>query len=343
MQPLAGTRPTRRALLTRLGQVGLLTAGVELAAACDRLPGQAPRVPRIGWVDNQGPTDDPLLNSFSREVVAGLADYGYIPGQNVQMESRYPTDASQSAEMISDLLRWGADVLVTGGTIATLAAKQATSTGPIVGSQVGDPVGTGLVQSLARPGGNVTAISQDTNETNNKLLEFLRLIVPTLSRVGYFYNPENASHVTAWEQFSASAVAVGLEAVPAQVPAANTAADLEAAFETLVASGAQAFIYGQSTEGNPLLAGLALSHQLVSASYYSSYAAAGGLLSYGPDTTVMYRRAGHFVDRILKGAKPADLPVEFPTTYDMVVNRETASALGVSIPDEVAQQVTSWI
>ena len=338
------SRETRRAVFTRLTQVGLLTAGLELVAACDRLPGQAARIPRIGYVDNQAPAGDPISRHRQQVLVAGLGDYGYTPGQNLQMESRFPTDAGQDPQMVSDLLLWGVDVLVTGGTAATQAAKLATSTIPIVGISVGDPVGSGMVQSLARPGGNVTTISQDTTETDNKLLELLRLIVPSLSRVGYFYNPENASWVTAWQHFSALAAASGLEAVPAPVPSANTAADLVAAFETMVANAAEALVYGlNSTEGDARVAALALSHHMASVSNLSTYPAAGGLLSYGPDFIAMYRRAGYYVDRILKGAKPADLPVEFPTTYDVVVNQAVANALGITIPDEVVQQVTSWI
>ena len=339
-------RQTRRILLTRLGQAGLLAAGLELAAACDRLPGQAARIPRVGYVDNQGPAGDPVHTQNQQEVVTGLGDYGYIPGQNVQMESRFPTDASQDPQMVSELLQWGVDVLLTGGTVATQAAKQATSTVPIVGISPGDPVGSGLVQSLARPGGNVTAISLDTNEVQDKLLDLLRLIVPTLSHVGSFYNPENASHVTGMQHLSASAAALGLKVVPAPVPSTNTVAELDAAFETAVANGAEAIIFnlsGLSTEGTTRVAALALSHHLVSVGLGSAFAAAGGLLSYSPDEAALYRRAGYYVDRILKGAKPADLPVEVPTTFELVVNQATARALGVTIPDEVAQQVTSWI
>jgi putative ABC transport system substrate-binding protein len=341
---LGGSHPrrqTRRGLLTRLTHVGLAAAGFGLSGACDRLLGQAPRVPRIGWVANQAPAGDPASNAMTQAVVAGLGDYGYIAGQNLQMESRFPTDVSQNAEMISDLLRSGVDVLVTGGTVATQAAKQATSTVPIVGVYVGDPVGTGLVQSIARPGGNVTALAQNAADANNKLLELLRLIVPTLRRVGTFYDPENAGQVSLVQQFSASAAASGLEVVLAPVP---TFADFEVAFETAVANGAEALLDGYNrTEGNTRVAALALSHHLVSVSNSSDYPAAGGLLSYGPDLYAIYRRGGYYIDRILKGTKPADLPVEFPTAYDMVVNQATAKALGVTIPDQVAQQVTSWI
>jgi len=187
----------------------------------------------------------------------------------------------------------------------------------------------------------VTTISNDSSEVGGKSLEFLRLIVPTLSRVGFLYNPRNASWVTLWQHFSALAAASGLEAVPALAP---TFADIDAAFETLVASGVEAFYAGanQGVEASTRMATLASSHQLASIGD-QNYAAAGGLMGYGPDQIAMYRRAGYYVDRILKGAHPADLPVEFPTTFVLIVNQATAKALGVTIPDEVAQQVTSWI
>jgi putative ABC transport system substrate-binding protein len=246
--------------------------------------------------------------------------------------------------MISDLLRLGVDLLVTGGTAATVTAKQATSTVPIVGLYLGDPVGTGLAQSLARPGANVTGLANGSTDITGKQLELLQKIEPTLRRVGYLYNPANAAHVTVLAQMSAVATASGLEVVPAPVPAIS---DLDAAFERAVAGGAEAFIWSGflQTPGDTRVAALALSHRLISlgSTGGDNYPAAGGLMSYGPDVVAIWRRAGYFVDRILKGAKPADLPVELPTTYDLIVNHTTAAALGVTIPDEVAQQVTTWI
>jgi len=340
----SGTAPrkTRRALLAQLGHVGVLAAGLELAAACDRLPGQARHVPRIGWVPIQSPTGDPAVAGLTQALVSGLGDYGYIPGQNIQFESRFPTDASQNSGMVSDLLASGVDILVTGGTAATLAAKQATSTVPVVGIYVGDPVQTGLVQSIAKPGGNVTAIANGLQETAGKLVELLRLIVPTLRRPGYIYNPANVGHIALFQQFSALAAASGLEAVPAQ---ALTMTDLDGAFQLLVSGGVDALYYPsyQGTEGDRHVAALALAHHLVNMGADFQYPQAGGLLSYGTNAPAVYRRGGYFVDRILKGAKPADLPVEFPTTFDLVVNQATVTALGITIPDEVAQQVTSWI
>jgi len=338
------TRQTRRALLARLTQAGLLVAGSEFGAACDRLPGQAARVPRIGWVANIAPAgpNDPESNAFTVALVAGLSDYGYILGQNLEMESRFPTEASQNAEMIGDLVRSGVDVLVTGGTVATVAAKAATSTLPIVGINIGDPLGSGLVQSLPRPGGNVTAISNGGAEIIGKWLELLRLVEPALRGVTYMYNPANASKVAYWGPLSTLAGASGLEAVRAAV---LTFTDLDVAFETADAKEAEAFIWDANLggEGQTRVATLALSHHLVNLGTDSTYPAAGGLMSYGPVYPPMYRRAAYYVDRILKGTKPADLPVEQPTVFELVVNRTTAGALGVTIPDEVAQQVTNWI
>jgi putative ABC transport system substrate-binding protein len=298
-------------------------------------------VARIGWVANLGPPGDPDISAWTQALNAGLGDYGYVVGQNLQMDSHFPSDASQNAEMISDLLRSGVDVLVAGGTPAAVTAKQATSTVPIVGISVSNPVENGLVESLGRPGGNVTGISNGGFDVS-KWLELLLKIEPTLRRIGYLYNPDNPGHVSNLEHFNTSAAALGVQVVPAEN---RSLADLDDAFETVVASGAEAFIasgYGDA-EGTARLAGLALSHHLVSLGVNSFQATEGLLLYYGLDYLAMYRRGAYYIDRILKGAKPADLPVELPTTFQLIINRTTASALGITIPDEVAQQVTSWV
>ena len=329
-------RQTRRSLLTRLTQVGLLAAGLELSAACDRLPGQAPRVPRIGYVANESPA-----GAQTQALIAGLGDYGYIVGQNLELESRFPTEATQAAAMIGDLLRLGVDVLVTGGTAAAVAAKQETSTTPIVGISV-DPIASGLVQSLARPGGNVTGIATGVVDFVGKWLELLLKIEPTLKRVALLYNSENPGHVAVREQLRTLAPTAGLELVPVEDP---TTANVDDAFEKAVASGAEALLWsGQSdAKTDARMAALTLSHHLVSLGVNPTYPANGGLMSFSGDFIAMWRRAAYFIDRILKGAKPADLPVQLPTTFELIVNHTTAAALGITIPDEVAIQVTSWI
>jgi putative ABC transport system substrate-binding protein len=181
-----------------------------------------------------------------------------------------------------------------------------------------------------------------TTDIIGKLLELLLKLEPTLGRVAYLYNPVNAGHVTFMAQLSTLATASGLEAVPAPTLAM---ADLDAAFDKAVANGAEAFIWSGflGTPGDDRVAALTLSRYLVGMGLDRSYPVAGGLISYGPVTLAVYRRAGYYVDRILKGAKPADLPVELPTTFDLVINQAAARALGVGIPEEVTQQVTSWI
>jgi putative ABC transport system substrate-binding protein len=265
---------TRRNLLTRLAQVGLLAAGLELVAACDRLPGQTPHVPRIGYVANESPA-----GAQTQALIGGLGDYGYIVGQNLEMESRFPTEVSQAAGICSDLLRFGVDLLVTGGTAITVAAKQATSTVPIVGISVGDPVATELVQSLARPAGNVTGMSLDFDYVG-KSLELLLKIEPTLKRVGFLYNPESPGHVTLLGQFTTVAAASAVEVVPAEVRAT---ADIDGAFEKAVAGGAEALYWPSffNVENDAQFAALALSRHLVTLGLINSYPAAGGLMSYG--------------------------------------------------------------
>jgi putative ABC transport system substrate-binding protein len=299
-------------------------------------------VPRIAYVSASAPAGDAQEQKVFQALLAGLQDYGYTPGQNLQLESRFPTDPIQAPQVVGDLLQSSWDVLLIGGPIATQAAKLATSIVPIVGIAIGDPVGTGLVQSLARPGGNLTVISVDSLETGDKLLELLRQIEPTVRRFGHLYSPENPAHVSLWLRLSALAPTLGLAALPAPV---HTSGDIDDDFETAIANGAEALVVSPlfGSEGYTRIAALALSHGLVSLGVDSRYAAAGGLLSYGANFLAPFRRAGYYVDRILKGASPADLPVEVATTFDLVVNRTTATALGITIPPDVALQVTEWV
>jgi putative ABC transport system substrate-binding protein len=173
-------------------------------------------------------------------------------------------------------------------------------------------------------------------------LELLRLIVPTLTHVGYLYNPDNAGHVILLDQLNNLAAASGLNIVPAEV---RVTADIDGAFNKVVAGGAEALYWPSilNVENDARVAALALSHRLVSLGSVDSYPMAGGLISYSTDIIAMWRRGGYYVDRILKGAKPADLPMELPTIFELIVNQTTAKALGVTIPEEVAQQVTTWI
>jgi putative ABC transport system substrate-binding protein len=293
-------------------------------------------VARIGYVANE---TSPGANT--QALVAGLGDYGYILGQSLQMESRFPTESSQAVGMIGDLLQLGVDVLVAGGTAAATAAKQATSTIPIVGISV-DPIASGLVQSLARPGGNVTGIATGVVDFVGKWLELLLKIEPTLKRVAFLYNSENPGHIAVRERLSTLAPAAGLELVPVEDP---TTANVDDACEKAAASGAEALFWSGQSDANTdaRVAALTASHHMVSLGVNPSYPANGGLMSFSADPVAIFRRGAYYIDRILKGAKPADLPVELPTTFELIVNHTATAALGITIPDEVAQQVTSWI
>jgi putative ABC transport system substrate-binding protein len=209
-------------------------------------------------------------------------------------------------------------------------------------------LGTGLVQSLAHPGGNVTVISQNSPDTNGKRLELLRQIVPSTIRIGVLYSTWNQAEVVALPSLVDAARVLGVEIVPAPVssPNARDLSSLDQAVNVAIANNAQAFyvsppaagVYGYSHIATRLK-----DLELASVAGDTQFAEVGGLMTYGADVAAIYRRAGYFVDRILKGISPADLPFEFPTVFDIAINQSTAAAIGVTIPPEVALQVTEWV
>jgi putative ABC transport system substrate-binding protein len=291
---------------------------------------------------------DPSSYAPFLALLQGLHDYGYVDGQNIQLEPRFPTDVSQFSEMVDDLLRLGADVLLTVGTPATQAAQSATSTVPIVGISAGNPVGTGLVQSLSRPGGNVTVISQNSPDTGGKRLELLHQIVPSATRIGVIYLTWDENAVVNLQQVIDAAPSLGVVVVPAPVSSTDSSdlSALDQAIDAANGDNAQAF-YTFATmaglQGYSRIADHLKVFHLAGVGVDNRFAEAGGLATYGANLVAMHRRAGYFVDRILKGASPADLPVELPTVWDVAINRSTTDAIGVSIPPEVAVQVTEWV
>jgi putative ABC transport system substrate-binding protein len=304
-------------------------------------------VPRIGFIAADPPdrqTGDPEV----RALLAGLQDYGYVDGQNIQVEPRFPTAVRQNAKMINELLSLGVDVLLTEGTNTTQAAQFGTSTVPIVGIYTGDPLGTGLVQSLSRPGGNVTVISQDSPDVNGKRLELLHQIVPSAARIGLIYVTWNPPQITGLPQVIDAARQIGLEVVPSPVSStdASDLSVLDQAIDAAMGDNAQAFYVWPPLGGRggwSRIAARLKDFHLPSVGGNSEFSEVGGLSVYGANVAAINRRAGYFVDRILKGTSPADLPVEFPTVFDVAINRSTAAAIGFTIPPEVSLQVTEWV
>jgi putative tryptophan/tyrosine transport system substrate-binding protein len=312
----------RRKFLATLG--GAAAAWPLVARA--QQPG---KVPTIGYL---GSSTLSAMSQWTASFVQRLRELGWVEGRNVAIEYRWAEGrAERAAEIAAEFVRLKVDVIVTYGTPPTLAAKQATSAIPIVFALAGDPVGTGLVASLARPGGNVTGLSIQMTEGAGKRLELLREAVPGLRRLAILGNVGNPSTVLEIEEVQAAARTLGLEV---HTPEIRRAQDIAPAFETL--RGRTDAIYVST---DPLVLTnltrintLALGSRLPTIYTSRDYVEAGGLMSYGPNYPDLWRRAGDYVDKILRGAKPADLPVEQPTKFDLVINLTTAKALGLEIP-----------
>jgi putative ABC transport system substrate-binding protein len=333
----------RRARASRrqvVGGVGL--AGVALLAGCGRLPwqAQAPKVPRIGFLVPGTPTGiTALLEAFRQ----GLHDYGYTDGQNIAVEYRYPeARPEQLAQAAAELVELNVDVIVTAN-LGNRAVANATTKIPIVLAVASDPVGSGLVSSIARPGGNVTGLNQISPELAGKRLELLKEAIPRANRVAAIWNSVDGTMATEYGETLAAASALGIELLSLTV---REPSDLERAYERAASERIDALVVIADVFTRPnraRIAELAAQSGLPAISGDSEYAAAGGLMAYGPSLAVMWRRAAYYVDRILKGAKPADLPIEQPTRFELVINLKTAQALGLTIPQHVLLQATEVI
>jgi putative ABC transport system substrate-binding protein len=308
-----------------------------LAATLLAAPGAAgaqtagPR-PRVGYLEPGVAAGTPFLAAF-RE---GLAELGWLDGQTVTLEIRAAEGRYERLSgLAAELVRLGVDVIFASSTPAAVAARKATTTIPIVIGRVADPVKSGLVATLAHPGGNVTGWTHQGLELRVKYLDLLKEAVPGADRIGVLWNPRNPIHgpSLAYVEETARALRVDLLPVGATAPA-----ELDRAFATLARQRAQALIVFQDglflAEGRRIVA-LAAQHRLPAIYGTTELAKAGGLMAYGVDLPAMYRRGAWFVDRILRGARPADLPVEQPTRFDLLVNLGTAKALGLTLPAAV--------
>jgi putative ABC transport system substrate-binding protein len=282
-----------------------------------------------------------LLGVFQQ----GLRDHGWVEGQNLAIEWRFADGrAERLPDLAAELVRLGVDVLVTSsGDPAIRALKQATSTIPIVMAVSVDPVGTGLVASLARPGGNITGLSIMAAEVGGKRLELLKQAVPQASRVAVLWNASHPGKELEWQdtQVAARALGVTLHAVEVRGPA-----DFDGAFGAIASERPDALI----TFADPLtlthqrqIVDFATQHQLPMISEIQEFAEAGGLMTYGASLPALFRRAAYYVDRILKGVKPADLPVEQPMKFELVINLQAAKALSLTIPPALVFQADEVI
>ena len=263
----------------------------------------------------------------------GLRNHGWIDGRNLIIEYRYAPSQDRLPAFAAELVALSPDVLIAPNTQAAVALKSATANIPIVFAGVGDPVGLGLVQSLSRPGGNMTGLSPVVPGFTGKGIEILREMVPTASKVAVLVNPGNPIHrLIVAEELPQTARTLGM-ALP--IIEATTAEELDIAFASAAAQHADAInVFGDPLTVNnaPRVTALAAEHRLPAIYLFRLFATHGGLISYGPDFADLFLRAGGYVDKILKGAKPSDLPVELPTKFELVINRKTANALGLTVP-----------
>jgi putative ABC transport system substrate-binding protein len=295
----------------------------------------AATIPRIGLLF---PTSlsDPRTPRFLEAFRQGLRELGYAEGQNIAIESRFAEGKwDQLPSLAAELVRLKVDVIVTYTTPATQAAKQATATIPIVVAAVIDPVAAGLVASLAHPGGNITGLSQMVPELVGKQLEVLKEVFPKISRVALLGNPANAGNAPQVRHAQTAAQALGMRL---QFLEARGPSEIESAFAAMTTERAGAVIIlidSTLNDHRTRIADLAARRRLPMVSGTIETVEAGGLMAYGPSVRDMFRRAAAHVDKILKGAKPADLPIEQPTKFDLVINLRTARALGLTIPRSV--------
>jgi putative ABC transport system substrate-binding protein len=293
------------------------------------------RVPRIGLLD-YAPYWEPLRQ--------GLRELGYVEGQNLILEYR-PTDGRNERlpALAAELVQLPVDVIVTSGTPATLAARDATTTIPIVMISAGDPIRNKLVASLAQPGGNITGSSIMGAELSAKRLELLREAIPTVSRVAFLWNPANLSHVTHFADIQTAANTVGVALVSVAVSHPDA---FESTFAAMLQERPDALIMTADSMHRlhvEWIVDFAITHRLPMMHQLKAHVVAGGLMSYGASQPELFRGGALYVHKILKGAKPADLPVEQPMKFELVINLKTAKALGLTIPPSVLFQANEVI
>ena len=335
------SRLSRRRLLQ--GSVGL--AGLSLIAGCGVVPlrwQQTTKLPRIGYLGLS-----PVTRSFEL-FRDGLRDLGYVEGQTIVIEARWAESTEQLPALAGELVSLPVDVLVAGGTTQVKAAMDATRVIPIVFPNIGDPVGSGFVASLARPGGNVTGLSDLSVQAAGKRVQLLREVLPGVSRVLYLTD-------TAVDEVNGSlglgAVREAARSVGIQLltPAIRTAADLSTAFDMATVERAEALLASETpliasdSEVGRRIVEFATVARLPLMSKNPPFVVAGGLISYGVNTDTLFRRAATYVDKILKGARPADLPIEQVTEFTLAINLRTAQTLGLTIPPSVLAQATEVI
>ncbi len=323
--------------LRTLGLISTLVLGL-LAGPLPAEAQKPPKIPRIGYLSRDSAEGHKsLLAAFQQ----GLRELGYVDGQNITFEYRYAEGKRHRRSALAvELVRLKVDIIVTGGG-GVAAAKNATSTIPIVMTFSADPVRRGYVASLAHPGGNVTGLSDFHGDLVSKRLELLKEIVPTATRVGVLFRQSSSGSRRMLKDIQAVAPALGMTVLPLAVEGAD---DFDRAFATIRTERPGGLIQSVALgRHRRRIVELAAKSRLPAIYTQDQWVAAGGLMSYGSSWPDLFRRAATYVDKILKGAQPADLPVEQPTKFELVINLKTAKALGLTIPPAVLLQATEVI
>jgi putative ABC transport system substrate-binding protein len=325
----------RRAYMAGVGGAAVTFSRIATAQ-------QAAKVSRVGvlWHAVSAEVEGP----YFRALRQGFKDLGYVEGHDLKLDDRFPNEEPELfRSMAAELVSLKPDVLIAAGGSAAIAAKNATATIPVVFITVPDPIASKLVDSLARPGGNVTGFSNFAVQLSAKRLEYIKQLLPDLSRVALLVNPRVEITGRYIEESEAAAAQLGLTV---QIVEAQSLTDLESAFDSMVKAGAQAVVI--NAEGlfftwRTVVAKLAASRALPTCVYSRETLEAGALMSYGPDQPAIFRRAAVYADKILKGAKPAELPVEQPTRFELLVNLRTAKAMGFTVSESFLERADEVI
>ena len=299
----------------------------------------AAKVYRLGWL---GISDTPL---YTAAFTRGLQERGYRQGENIVIERRYfEGKVDQLPALAAELLRLKPDVIVTAGNVPTQALMRETSTIPIIMATSSDPVGTGLVASLARPGGNITGMTQDVGlEVLLKTMQLLKEALPKSSHVAVLFDPRNSPNVMALPMLQKAAPGLALTLYPFEI---RNPADMRYAFAAMTQKPINALLVlpnAVTITHRQLQIDLAAEHRMPAMYWWRELTSLGGLMSYGVDFAEQWRRAAGYVDRVLQGAKPSELPIEQPTKFELVINLKTAKALGVAMPQSILVQADEMI
>ena len=327
---------TRRRLLLALGLATLWPVARSYA--------QQGRLYRIGILSARSRSTPSNPEPYFGSFMQGMRELGYVEGKNLVVEWRYADgEHERLPALAAELVKLNPEVIVSHATQAVHALKRATHTIPIVMTSTGDPVGSGFAASFARPGGNITGLSLITTEVGPKHVALLRVILPSMSRIAVLTNPSNSFHPALLKSVEAAAKSAGVQVLSVQ---ARSADDIERGFQAIARERVRAVIIGTDsdfTAHRGRIAEAAVRHRVATMNIAAENVRAGGLMSYGPDIADSYRRAAAYVDRILKGAKPGDLPIEQPTTFRLAINRKTAKAIGIAIPMDLLARANEVI